>query len=465
MSKNPRKVHPYIPNSVPELRNYMLKEIGVKDVDELYSEIPEELRYRKKMNLPEPFTSEYELKKHMEGLLSKNRDCNETLSFLGAGCYQHYIPSVVDEVIGRGEFLTAYQGHTYTDKGRFQVLFEYVSMLTELLGMEVAGMPTFDSFAASCTGIRMSGRITDRDEILVPENIDPERLTQIRGYCKDIMDVTLVEFDRDTGLINLDDLKNKLSKETAGLYIENPGYLGPIEYRWDKISELIHDNESVLVVGVNPMSLGLLEAPGNYGADIVTGDGQPLGVHMNCGGGTTGFVAVKDDETFISELPTILWSITDLKNGEEGFGFTYSRPARLSYAVREDSVEFTGTATALWSTANAVYLALMGPKGMKEIGETIVESSHYARKKISSIKGLNLPIQSSHYNEFVINFDQTGQTVAQINKKLLSHNIFGGKDISREFIEYGQSALWCFSEIHSKSDIDKLCSCLEEVTQ
>ncbi len=463
MNKSSKKANPYIPNSVPELRDYMLKEIGVKDVDELYSEIPEDLRYRKKLNIPEPLTSEYELKKHMEGLLSKNRDCNETLSFLGAGCYQHYIPAVVDEVIGRGEFLTAYQGATYTDKGRYQVVFEYVSMLTELLGMEVAGMPTFDSYTASSTGIRMAGRITERDEILIPGTISPERLAHIKGYCKDIMDITMVDFDMKTGLIDLEDLKSKMSEDTAGLFIENPGYLGFIENRWEEISTLVHDNESVLVVGVNPMSLGLLEAPGCYGADIVVGDGQPLGVHMQCGGGTTGFVAVKDDETFINELPTLLWSIADLENGDEGFGFTAGRAGRLSYTAREDSVEFTGTATGLWSVANAVYMSLMGPQGMKEIGETIIEQSHYAKKKISEIEGLTLPVQTPHFNEFLVNFDQTGKTIAEINKKLLSHNIFGGKDISDEFPGYGQSALFCISEIHSKADIDKLCDCLKEV--
>ncbi|MBU0969502.1 MAG: aminomethyl-transferring glycine dehydrogenase subunit GcvPA [Proteobacteria bacterium] len=457
--------HPYIPNSVWETKQFMLDEIGVKDVEELYRSIPEELRYRKKMNLPDPFHSEYELKQHVESILAKNKDCSTALSFLGGGCYQHHIPAVVDEVVSRGEFLTAYQGATYTDKGRFQVIFEYVSMLTDLLGMEVAGMPTFDSFSASGTGIRMAGRLTDRDEILVPSNICPQRLAYIEGYCKDIMNIVMVKADNSTGLIDLDDLEQKIKDNTGGLFIENPGYLGAIEYRWDRISSMVHGNGSLLVVSVNPMSLGLLEAPGNYGADIVTGDGQPLGVHMQCGGGATGFVAVRDDDLFINELPSLLWSIAPLKDGKDGFGFTYAVPTRLSYVAREDSVEFTGTATALWSTANAVYLALMGPRGMREIGETIIEKSHYAKKVLSEIEGVSIPIQTPHFNEFIVNFDGTGRTVSQINKALLAHDIFAGKDISAEFPEYGQSALYCISEIHSKADIDKLAHCLKEVTR
>ena len=454
--------HPYIPNSVPEIREYMLREIGVSDVNDFYSEIPEMLRFNAKLNLPEPLSSEFELKRHITGILAKNRDCSEILSFLGAGCYQHHIPAVVDEVIGRGEFLTAYQGQSYTDKGRMQVYFEYVSMLTELLGMGAAGMPTFDAFTASGTGIQITGRITGRKKILVPQNISPERLTYIQAYCKDIMDITMVEFDIETGLINLEDLKSKLSNESAGLYIENPSYLGSIEHRWGEISDLVHDNGSLLVVGVNPMSLGLLEAPGSYGADIVTGDAQPLGVHMQCGGGATGFVAVKNDDAFINELPFLLWTITDLESGEEGFSFTFGRVERLSYVNRENSVEFTGTATALWSIANAVYLALMGPQGMRAIGETIVERSHYAKQMLAGIEGIVLPIKTPHFNEFMVNFDRTGKSVAEVNQKLRSDNIFGGKDISREFPEYGQSALFCISEIHSKDEIDKLCSVLEE---
>jgi glycine dehydrogenase subunit 1 len=211
------------------------------------------------------------------------------------------------------------------------------------------------------------------------------------------------------------------------------------------------------------MSLGVLAPPGDYGADIVSGDTQPLGVHMNYGGGACGFVAVRDVEEHIAELPALMTSIADLEEGE-GFGFTlFAWAERLSYAARENAKEYTGTATALWSTANAVYLALMGPQGMKDIGETILQKSHYAKKLLAEIPGLRMPFPSAHFNEFVVNFDDTGKTVSQINAALLKRKIFGGKDLSEEFPGLGQCALYCVSEIHTAKDLKKLAKALKEV--
>jgi glycine dehydrogenase subunit 1 len=184
---------------------------------------------------------------------------------------------------------------------------------------------------------------------------------------------------------------------------------------------------------------------------------------MNYGGGACGFVAVRDIEAHIAELPPLLTSIADLEKGE-GFGFNpFAWAERLSYALRENAKEYTGTGTALWSTANAVYMALMGPQGMKEIGETILQKSHYAKKLIAEIPGVETPLPSAHFNEFVVNFDGTGKTVGQINRALLEHKIFGGKDLSAEFPHLGQSALCCVSEVHTVGDIKKLVRVLKEV--
>src|ERR1035437_6048131 len=177
-------VYPYIPNTAPETRNAMLAELGVKDVEELYRQVPERLRFKKRLDLPEPLLSESDLERHVRGLLEKNSTCNEYLSFLGAGCEQHYVPAVVDAMIGRGEFLTAYLGNAYTDNGRFQAIFEYQSMLCDLLGMEIAGFPMTCGLAASGTAVRMAARITGRSEVLVPATINPRRLEQMKTYCR-----------------------------------------------------------------------------------------------------------------------------------------------------------------------------------------------------------------------------------------------------------------------------------------
>lgn len=465
MSNKKPIVYPYIPNSVPETRFAMLEKTGVKDVEELYTVIPKKLRFKRSLKLPKPFLSELELKRHVSGILGKNKSCAETLSFLGAGCYQHHVPSVVDTTVNRGEFLTAYYGSNYSDMGRFQVMFEYVSMLTDLVGMEVAGFPMYDGSSSGGTALRMCARITGRPEVLVPETVSPLRMKVIENYCRhsEIKTIRRVSCHAGTGLIDLNDVKAKLTSSTACVYMENPSYLGMIETQGKEVADLAHANGSLLAVGVNPMSLGVLAPPGDYGADIVSGDSQPLGVHMNYGGGACGFVAVRDVEEHIAELPPLLTSIADLEEGE-GFGFNlFAWAERLSYAARENAKEYTGTATALWSTANAVYLALMGPQGMKDIGETILQKSHFAKKLLSEIPGVKTPFPSPHFNEFVVNFDDTGKTVSQINAALLKRRIFGGKNLCDEFPRLGQSALYCVSEIHTAKDLKKLARVLKEV--
>lgn len=467
MAQGKRIIHPYIPNSAPKTREEMLEATGVQDVEELYREIPERLRLKRRLSLPEPFLSELDLKRHVQGLLARNKSCEEVLNFLGAGCYQHHVPAVVDTIVSRGEFLTAYYGSPYTDHGRFQVMFEYVSMLTELVGMDVAGYPLYDGSSSAGTAVRMCARITGRPEVLVPESVSAMRMKVLENYCRssEVKALRKVAIHWDTGLLDMDDLKAKVGPATAGLYMENPSYLGVIETQGQEMADLLHANGSLFAVGVNPMSLGVLAPPGHYGADIVTGDTQPLGVHMHYGGGSCGFVAVRDVEAHIAELPPLLDSIADLEEGE-GFGFNlFAWAERLSYAARENAKEYTGTSTALWSTANAVYLALMGPQGMREIGETILLKSRYARDLLAEIPGVRIPLAGAHFNEFVVNFDGTGKTVRRINAGLLRRNIFGGRDLSKEFPRLGQSALYCVSELHTAEDLKRLAETLKEVVR
>ena len=462
MSKKKNIVHPYIPNSVPEVKAKMLEEIGVKDIDELYENIPEKLRFKGKMNLPQPLSSEYALKRHVEKILSKNKTCQEYISFLGGGCWQHYVPAVCDEINRRSEFLTAYAGEPYEDHGRFQALFEYASMMGELLDMDVVNVPTYDWGQAASTSIRMAARITGRAEILISSTISPDRLSVIRNYCRPVIEINLVECCPETGRVNLDDLRAKISSKTAGIYFENPSYLGCIEDQGKDISDIVHEHGALSIVGVDPISLGIIVPPGNYGADIVCGDIQALGIHMQYGGGLAGFIATRDEERFVMEYPSRLFGITPtVVEGEYGFGdVAYER---TSFAEREKGKEFVGTAAALWGITAGVYLALLGPKGMQELGKLIMQKSQYAMKKISEIKGIKIPLlQTAHFKEFVVDFNNTGKTVKQVNKALLKQGIFGGKDISGEFPELGNSALYCITEIHTKEDIDKLAQALDE---
>ncbi|NQT79346.1 MAG: aminomethyl-transferring glycine dehydrogenase subunit GcvPA [Candidatus Aminicenantes bacterium] len=462
MKKEEKRVHPYIPNSAPKVKASMLEEIGVKDIYELYEDIPKNLRFQGELNLPEALPSEYALKRHVEKILSKNRTCRENINFLGAGCWQHYVPAVCDEINQRSEFLTAYAGEPYEDHGRFQALFEYESLMGELLDLDVVNVPTYDWCQAASTSIRMAGRITGRNEILVSDTISPERLLAVKNYCRPVVAIKMVKHNPRTGLMDLDDLEAKMSTNTAGVYFENPSYLGFVEFQGENISSIAHKNGALCLVGVDPVSLGIIIPPGNYGADIICGDIQGLGIHMNYGGGLGGFIATRDEEKFVMEFPSRLFGITKTSvEGEYGFGdVAYER---TSFAVREEGKEFVGTHAALWGITAGVYLSLVGPKGMVELGKIIMQKSQYAMKKLGEIKGVKAPLfESPHFKEFVVDFKKAGKTVSEINEFLRKASIFGGKDLSEEFSELENCALYCVTEVHSKEDIDKLAKALKD---
>jgi len=456
-------VYPYIPNSEPGIKEQMLDEIGVTSIEALYADIPEALRLKKVLDLPEPFLSEYELVRHVEETLARNINCRDFLNFRGAGCYQHFVPAVCDEINGRSEFLTAYAGEPYDDHGRFQALFEYSSMMGELLEMDVVNVPTYDGFQASGTSIRMASRLTGRKEALVCGPISPDKLSMIKNYCSLDISIRKIDFDPETGQIDLQALEEAISKNTAAVYFENPSYLGLVPVEGKQISGLAHENGAECIVGVDPISLGILAAPSQYGADIVCGDIQSLGMHIQYGGGQAGFIATRDEEKYLMEYPSRLFGITPTTvPGEYGFGdVAYER---TSFAIREQGKEWVGTASALWGITAGVYLALMGPQGLAEVGQVVMEKSHYAARQLAKIKGVESPkFTNPFFREFVVDFNQTGKTVSEINSALLEFGVFGGKDLSKEFPELGESALYCVTEIFQQRDIDRMAAAVEEV--
>ncbi len=459
-------VHPYIPNSEPRVKAEMLAAIGAASIDEIFEDIPDSIRLRRPLDLPPPFTSEAALVRHVEGILARNRTIRDNLSFLGGGCAAHHVPAVCDEINSRGEFLTAYAGEPYEDHGRFQALFEYQSLMAELLEMDVVNVPVYDGFQAAATGLRMSARITGRGRVLVSAHVSPDQRSKILDYLRPDIAVELVAHDPASGLLDLAALGqalDDLDDSVAGVFLENPTYLGLIETRGREIARLTHAAGAILVVGVDPISLGVLQPPARYGADIVTGDIQPLGMHVQYGGGHAGFIAVHDDPRFVMELPSRLFGLAPTSvDGEYGFGdVAYER---TSFALREEGKEWVGTAAALWGITAGVYLALMGPHGMVEIGEGIMARSRYAIGVLSDIPGVRVPFAPQHhFKELVVDFAGTGRSVAEINLSLLDRGIFGGGDLSTSFPELGASALYCVTEIHERADIDRLADELASV--
>lgn len=468
MRTNAPSAHPWMANSVPEIKEAMLAQIGAASIAELFEQIPPEHRLKRPLNLPRQLASETELSRHLNDLLRRNGSGQTHLSFLGAGVWPHHVPAVVDEIVNRTEFVTPVWGSPQSDHGRNQGWFEFNSQLGELLDMEVVQLPVYSWGCAIGHAIRMASRITGRHEVLVPRLSDPERLAVIRTYCEPQemarhINVVLVDADPNTGHLDLKDLRKKLSDRTAAVYFENPGYLGLIEPNGAEIAALAHKAGAEVIVGADPVSLGLLRPPAQYGADIVCGPTQPLGVHMNCGGGVGGFIASRDEERYVRQYNGFLVSITEtLEPGQ--FGFSLASSHQTSYGMREEGRDWTGNSTYLWAIAAAVYMSLLGPQGFRELGRLIISRSHYAARRLEKIKGVRIPFASGFFKELVVNFDGTGKSVKKINRKLREkHRIFGGKDLSKEIPALGQSALYCITEVHTQDDIDRLAVAIEEV--
>jgi len=460
------KNHPYIPNSDPKVQEEMLRELGLSSLEELHREIPEDMKLKEPLNMPKPYGSEYELKRGVEDMLNKNTSAAEMLNFLGAGCWQHYVPAVCDEVNRRSELLTGYAGEVYNDHGRFQTLFEYESLVAELLDMDVVNVPTFDWPQAAATSLRMASRMTGRPKALVAGTISRDKLMIMKNYCDPGVELILLDYDPATGNMNLEDLKSKIDENTAAVYFENPSYLGFLEDQGAEIAKITHDHGAECVVGVDPISLGVIAPPSEYGADIICGDLQPLGMHMNYGGAQSGFISTRDEERYVQEYPSRLFGVVPtVVEGEYGFGdVAYDRTSFGN--LREKGKEYVGTQTALLGITAGVYLSLMGPKGMEELGQNILQKSAYAIKALSELPGVSgSRLASPCFKEFVVDFNKTGKTVKEINEKLLAKGIFGGKDLSEEFPEMGQSALYCVTEVHLKKDLDRLVSALKEIIQ
>lgn len=455
-------VHPYIPNSEPAVKKQMLDAVGMKSVEDIYKEIPEHLRFQGKMEMPEPIISEYSCQRHVEGLLAQNRNAKNNICFLGGGTWNHYVPSVVETIMERDEFLTCYVGEAYTDHGKFQALFESSSMLADLTGFEACNTPTYDWANAIAIACRMAARANGRKQILVAGNMDPDRLLVVRNYCKPEIKVDTVTYDKESGCMDLDDLKAKLSDETSCVYFENPVYIGALEVNAAEICKLAKEAGAYSMVGVDPTSLGVMEAPAAYGADFAVGDLQPLGLHMSYGGGLGGFICTKDDKEFLGEYPSLLFGVCKTQEeGEYGFGEVYYE--RTSYASREKGKDFIGTTTALHGIAAAVYMALMGPQGFKELGEGILQRVAYTKAELAKVPGVKIPVSGYSYCDFLVDFSGTGKTVKEINKALLDYNIIGGKDMSGIFPEYGQSALYSVTEVHTKEDLQALFDALKVI--
>ena len=449
--------HSYLPN-VPEIKKKMMEEIGVTDIEELFADIPQAVRLKKDIELPGPM-SEYEVLLELKRIANKN---TVPLAFLGGGVWNHYIPAHVPQLAMRSEFYTAYTPYQpEISQGSLQALFEYQSLICELTGMDAANASMYDWGSGLGEAALAAMRYTRRNEFIVPRSISPERLSALKLFTRGVgAKISEVGFDPETGMIQLEELDAKTSNETAGIYIENPNYFGVLEEQVDEIKEIAEKNKAVFVVGANPMSLGVLRPPGDYGADIVIGEGQPLGLPQNFGGPLLGIYAIRYDKKFVRTLPGRLIGMTTTTDGTmRGYCLTLS--AREQHIRREKATSNICSNEALCAITAAIYLSTLGPTGMKKLGEICMANAQYLQKKINALDRFKAPLFNAfHFNEFTVSVDGS---IEDVHKNLLARGIHGGKLLTNEFPELGETALYCTTEVHTKKELETLISALKEI--
>ncbi|WP_440059255.1 aminomethyl-transferring glycine dehydrogenase subunit GcvPA [Thermogladius sp. 4427co] len=464
-------VHPWLPNSSGKVIEKMLKTVGVENIEELFSDIPESVRLkledwlRLDIGFGRPL-SEIEVRRIAEERLSKNR-VFRTPPFMGGGVYPHYVPPVVRYIISRGEFLTAYTPYQpEISQGLMQAIFEYQSLIAELLDMDVVNASMYDWASALAEAILMAIRVKKgRRKVVIPANVNPFHKKVAETYAKP-HDIIFVEvpFNRYTGEVNVEQVKNEVDNNTAAVYVQYPNFFGIVESNVKEIFEIAHEKDALAIAGVYPISLGILKPPGELGADIAVGDGQSLGLGLNYGGPYLGIFAVRDDMSLIRQMPGRLIGLTTTLSGDDK-AFAMVLQTREQHIRREKATSNICTNEALMAIASAVYLSLLGSEGLRKLAEINYYNAHYAQKKLSEI-GVNTRVFSSDFfNEFPVSFDPLGIKYERVHEGLLEKGIHGGLYIGNLFRELGETALFAFTEMHTKQDIDLLAESIASIVR
>ncbi len=456
-----RSHHPLLPNLDEAFLSEMLSKVGAASIDELFSDIPPKIRLNRKLGIPEGDT-EYGVRREVQAKLATNRTPPEALCFLGGGVWPHYVPAAVESIMARQEFYTSYTPYqAEISQGMLQALFEYQSMMCDLLGMEACNSSLYDWASAAGEAVRMAARVTGRRRALIGANVGPQRRAVIETYVEPLgVELESVKFDMSKGTMDVSDLRAKASDDVACLYIESPNYFGVIEDGAEELVSAIHAAGGLAVTGVDPVSLSLVKEPGGYGADIVVGEGQPLGIPMNYGGPHLGIFAVRDMKLARS-MPGRLIGITTPVGDPNGRAFAMVLQTREQHIRREAATSNVCTNQSLMAVAAASYLSLLGKEGFRRLGETIISNSHFAAKRLSRVKGVSSPhFAGSFFKEFVVSY--TKAKAASVFRRLAESDVLGGYPIDRSFGLGIEAASFCVTEVHTRADIERLADVLEE---
>ncbi len=446
----------YIPGT-PEEQRAMLRAIGARRIDDLLADIPSAVRLKRPLDIP-PAMSEPDVKRLLAEIGKQNVSLDAAISFLGAGNYQHLVPSLVSQLAGRSEFYTSYtQYQPELSQGMLQALYEYQTMVCEITGMDVANASLYDGATAVVEAALLSVGPSGRGEVLVSRALDPQYRATLATYAR-ARGFSVRELGLDNGATSLAELEAAIGPETKAVIVQHPNFLGSLE-DVRTIERLVHTTDALFVVAITePASLGVLAAPGSYGADIVAAEGYSLGSPIGYGGPALGIFATRSD--YLRRLPGRIVGRTVDNRGQTGYVLTLQ--TREQHIRRERATSNICTNQALLALVATIYLATLGKSGFRELGEQCLQRAHYAYERIRRLPGFAPLSTRPFFDEFAL---RTPLPVAELNAKLRERGIFGGYDLSAEYPELGQAALFCVTEARTSEEIETLAQALEEMTQ
>jgi glycine dehydrogenase subunit 1 len=445
----------YIPHTAKD-RQKMMDFLDIKSTDELFADIPESLRLNRPLQLQDAM-SELTLERHMQGLANQNTDFGQVVSFLGAGSYEHYQPSVVDAMISRSEFYTSYTPYQpEISQGMLQAIFEYQTVVAELTGMELANASMYDGPTAMAEAGIVCCAHTRRNKLIIARNVHPEYRTVLETYCSG-QSIEVVEVGFVDGCIDMDALSKAVDDKTAGVLIQFPNFFGQLE-NVQRVAEIAHANGALVVVAAYPMSLGLLKSPGEQNADIVVAEGQSLGNSLSFGGPYLGIMAAKKE--LMRKLPGRIVGQTVDHDGNRGFVLTLQ--AREQHIRREKASSNICSNQALNALAATIFLSYMGKEGMRELGLQNFHKAHYLFGKLNELSGVSSVFANSFFNEFVVRLDKP---VKAVQDDLLQKGFLFGLALEPYYSELQNCILLNVTEMRTREELDDLVESLKEVLQ
>jgi len=445
---------PFLLNT-PEDQQAMLAAIGVGSLDELFAMVPADLRLRRDLAIP-PAMTEIELTAHMTALARANSPAGDKLCFLGGGCYDHFIPAVVDAIAGRAEFYTSYTPYqAEASQGNLQAFFEYQTLISRLTGMEVANASLYDGATAATEAVLMSMSATARHQhVVTAASVHPEYRQTLAAYLQNL-GVEVTTIGTPTGAIAPQDLFDAVRDDTACVLVQHPNFFGSLE-EVERLAQIAHDKGAMFIVVVDPISLGLLKRPGDYDADIVVAEGQSLGIPMQFGGPFLGIMACR--ERLVRRMPGRIAGQTVDRRGKRCWVLTLQ--TREQHIRREKATSNICTNQGLLALRATVYLALVGPQGLREVAELNLRKAHYARERLASLDRFEIVYSRPTFKEFVVR-DRQGQ-VEKLLADLASRDIFAGVPLGNWYPELADCFLVAVTEKRSRQDIDTLVASLAQ---